>query len=168
MVIGGGKVSVSDADVRRLYEQQFKKGGTQVHLATIRLAYPMGATEAQKEEIKQKAETILNAVKQGQSFSEAAGKLSLKPSDVGFVSQADLDPRLAQFLETVKPKEVVPVASQAGIQLIQVLERRNGEARPFEEVAPEIRRILRQQEMEKYFVVWAKTLREKAHIKIML
>jgi peptidyl-prolyl cis-trans isomerase SurA len=168
VVIGGAKVSVSEAEVRRLYDKQFKKGGTQVHLVTIRLPYPAGATEAQKEEVKQKAETILNAVKRGESFSEAAGKLSLKPSDVGFVTQADLDPHLAEYLDKLKLKEMVPVLSQAGIQLIQVMGRRSGEARPFEEVAPEIRRIVEQQEMEKYFVEWAKGLREKAHIKIML
>jgi peptidyl-prolyl cis-trans isomerase SurA len=168
VVVGGAKVSISDAEVRRLYEQRFKKGGTQVHLVTIRLPFPIGATQAQKEEIKQKAETILNAVKRGESFSEAAGKLSLQLSDAGFVSQGDLDPRLGDFLEKLKPKEIAPVATQEGIQLIQVLERRSGETRSFEEMAPEIRRVLQQQEMEKYFNEWAKTLREKAHIKIML
>jgi len=167
-VVGGAKVTVSDAEVRRLYEERFKKGGTQVHLATIRMPYPPGATQAQKDEIKQKAETILNAVKRGESFSEAAGKLSLKASDAGFVSQGDLDPRLAEYLEKLKPNEIAPVASQEGIQLIQVLGRRGGEARSFEEMAPEIRKVLQQKEMEKYFFEWAKTLREKAHIKIML
>ncbi len=127
MVVGGAKVSVSDAEVHRLYDQRFKKGGTQVHLATLRMPYPPGATQAQKDEVKQKAETILNAVKGGESFPEAAGKLSLQPSDVGFVSQGDLDPRLAEYLEKLKPKEIAPVASQEGIQLIQVLERRSGE-----------------------------------------
>jgi peptidyl-prolyl cis-trans isomerase SurA len=168
MAVGGAKVSVSDAEVRRLYDQRFKKGGTQVRLATIRMPYPQGATEAQKEEIKQKAETILNAVKGGESFSAAAGKLSLKPSDVGFVPQSDLDPRLAEYLEKLKQNELLPVMTQEGIQLIQVAERRSGESRSFEEVAPEIRRVLQQQGMEKYFFEWTKTLREKAHIKIML
>jgi peptidyl-prolyl cis-trans isomerase SurA len=168
-VVGGTKVSVSDADVRRVYDQRFKKGGAQVHLATVRMPYPPGATEAQKNEVKQKAEAILNAVKRGESFSEAAGKLSLKATDAGFVSQSDLDPRLAEYLEKLKPNEIAPVASQEGIQLIQVLARRSGgETRSFEEMASEIRRVLQQQEMEKYFFEWAKTLREKAHIKIML
>jgi len=167
-VVGGAKVTVSDAEVRRLYEERFKKGGNQVHLATIRMPYPPGATQAQKDEIKQKAETILNAVKRGESFSEAAGKLSLKAADAGFVSQGDLDPRLAEYLEKLKPNEIAPVASQEGIQLIQVLGRRGGEARSFEEMAPEIRKVLQQKEMEKYFFEWAKTLRGNAHIKIML
>jgi len=168
VVVVGAKVSVSEAEVRRLYDQKFKKGGAQVHLVTLRMPYPLGATPEQKDATKEKAETILNAVKRGESFAEAAGKQSLTLSDVGFVSQNDLDPRLAEFLDQLKPKEVAPVATQEGIQLIQAKERRSGEARPFEEVAPEIRRILQQQEMEKYFTEWARTLREKAHIKIML
>jgi peptidyl-prolyl cis-trans isomerase SurA len=169
VMVVGTKATVSDAEVRRVYDQRFKKGGNQVHLVTLRLPYPPGTTQAQQEETKQKAETILNAVKRGESFPEAAGKLSLKPSDVGFVTQSDLDPRLAEFLIKLKPKEVGPVVTQEGIQLIQVLgQRSGGEGRSFEQVAPEIRRVLQQQEMEKLFFEWAKTLREKAHIKIML
>jgi peptidyl-prolyl cis-trans isomerase SurA len=168
MMVAGAKVSISDAEVRRLYDQRFKKGGTMVHLVTLRMPYPPGATQAQQDEIKEKAEAILNAVKRGESFEGAAAKHSLKPSDAGFVSQSDLDPRLAEFLEQLKPKEIAPVATQEGVQLIQVVARRTGESRSFEETAPEIRRILQQQEMEKYFVEWVKTLRDKAHIKIML
>jgi peptidyl-prolyl cis-trans isomerase SurA len=168
MVVAGTKANINDAEVRRIYEQQFKKGGTQVHIVTLRMPFPPGATEAQKDETKQKAETIVNAIKRGESLAEAAGKLSLKASDVGFVAQSDLDPRLAEYLDKLKPKEVAPILTPEGIQLMQVLDRRSGEARPFEAAAPEIRRILQQQEMEKYFGEWVKTLREKAHIKIML
>jgi peptidyl-prolyl cis-trans isomerase SurA len=168
VVVVGAKVSINDAEVRRIYDQRFKKGGTQVHLVNLRLPFPPGATQEQKDATKEKAETILNAVKRGESFAEAAGKFSLKLSDVGFVSQSDIDPRLGEFLDQLKPKEVAPVMTMEGIQLIQVMARRSGEARPFEEVAPEIRRILHQQEMEKHFTEWAKTLREKAHVKIML
>ena len=71
-VVVGAKVTVNEAEVRRLYEQQFKKGGTQVHIVTIRMPFPAGATQAQKEEVKQKAETVLNAVKRGESLAEAA------------------------------------------------------------------------------------------------
>jgi peptidyl-prolyl cis-trans isomerase SurA len=168
VVVVGTKVSISDTEVRRLYDQQFKKGGTQVHIITLRMPFPPGATEAQKEEIKQKAEDILKLVKRGESLAGAAGQFSLKPSDVGFVAQSDLDPRLAEYLEKLKPKEVAPILTQEGIQLMQVVARRSGESRPFEEAAPQIRRILQQQEMEKYFGEWVKTLREKAHIRIML
>jgi peptidyl-prolyl cis-trans isomerase SurA len=168
VLVVGAKVSISEAEVRRVYEQKFKKGGTQVHIVNLRLPYPPGATQEQKEAVKEKAETIINAVKRGETFTEAAAKFSLKPQDVGFVSQSDLDPRLAEYLEKLKPKEVGPVATPEGLQLVQVVGRRTGEARSFEEVAPEIRRILQERAMEKSFFEWVKTLREKAHIKIML
>ena len=164
----GSKVVVSEAEVRRLYDERFKNSSVQVHILTIRMPFPPGATDAQKEETKQKAEAILKDVNRGVPFVEAAGKFSLTPTDVGFVSQNDLDPRLGEYLAKLKPKEVAPIATPEGFQLIQVAGRRSGEARPFEEVAPEIRRMLTQQEMEKKFTEWVKTLREKAHIKIML
>jgi peptidyl-prolyl cis-trans isomerase SurA len=135
-VVVGTKVMVSDAEVRRLYEERFKKGGSQVHLATLKLPFPPGATSEQKEEFKKKAETIIMDVKRGESMAAAAGKFSLKPTDVGFVNQSDLDPRLAEFLGQLKMNEVAPVETPEGYQLIQILDRRSGPARPFEEVAP--------------------------------
>jgi peptidyl-prolyl cis-trans isomerase SurA len=168
VMVVGTKVSINDSEVRRVYDQQFKKGGTQLHIITLRMPFSPGATEAEKEETKRKAETILAGVKRGESLAAAAGQFSLKPSDVGFVAQSDLDPRLAEYIEKLKLKEVAPILTQEGIQLMQVVDRRSGEARPFEEVAPQIRRILQQQEMEKYFAEWVRTLRDKAHIKIML
>ncbi|MGA9755928.1 MAG: SurA N-terminal domain-containing protein [Desulfobaccales bacterium] len=167
-VVVGTKVMVSDAEVRRLYEERFKKSGNQVHLMTLKLPFPPGATSQQKEEAKKNAETIITDVRRGESLATAAGKLSLKPTDVGFVNQSDLDPRLAEFLGQLKMNDLAPVETPEGYQLIQILGRRSGEARSFEEAAPEIRRIVTQQEMNKYFGDWVKTLREKAHIKIML
>ncbi len=165
----GAKSMVSEAEVRRIYEEHYKEGGSaQMHLRAIRMLFPPGATDAQKEELKKKAETVLAEVKNGASLQDAAKKFSLEETDVGFVNQSDLDPRLAEFLGRLKPKEVAPALTPEGIQLIQLVERRSGQARPFEEVAPEIRRILQQKEMEKRFSEWVKTLREKAHIKIML
>jgi peptidyl-prolyl cis-trans isomerase SurA len=167
-VVVGSKVTISEAEIRRLYEERFKKGGNQVHLVTLRMPFPPGATSEQKEATKQKAESLINAVKRGESLMDASKKLSLDPTDVGFVAQSDLDPRLAEFLGQLKLKDVAPVETPEGYQLIQLIDRRSGEARSFQEVAPEIRRMLTQQEMEKYFTEWIKTLRDKAHIKVML
>jgi peptidyl-prolyl cis-trans isomerase SurA len=164
----GLKSMVSETQVRQVYEARYKEGGVQFHLCAIRMDLPPDATAAQQEEIKKKAETIIKEVRDGATFPEVAKKYSLAEADVGFVSESDLDPRLAQFLGQLSPKGVAPVMTPQGIQLIQLLERRSGQARPYEEVAPEIRRVLTQQEMEKQFSVWVKTLRENAHIKIML
>jgi peptidyl-prolyl cis-trans isomerase SurA len=168
-MVVGSKVMVSNAEVRRLYDEKFKHSGTgQVHLRILKLPFPPGATEAQKKEVKQKAATILSEVKGGESFQEAAGKFSLKPVDAGFVSQRDLDPRLADYLANLKPRGMIPVETPIGYQLIQLVNRRSGGTLPFKEVAPKIRKMLQKQEMAKYFHEWVKTLRQKAHIRIML
>jgi peptidyl-prolyl cis-trans isomerase SurA len=165
----GAKSMVSEAEVRRIYEEHSKEGGSgQMHLRAIRMNFPKGATDAQKEEVKKKAEMVLAELRKGVSMQDAARKFSVEETDVGFVNQTDLDPRLAEFLGRLKPKEVAPALTPEGIQLIQLVERRSGQARPFEEAAPEIRRVLEQKEMGKRFSEWVKTLREKAHIKIML
>ncbi|MCK9375815.1 MAG: SurA N-terminal domain-containing protein [Syntrophobacterales bacterium] len=164
----GSKTTVSDAEVRRLYDQRFKQGGSQIHLVSVKMPFPPGASQEQKSEMNRKADALIKMTKQGESMTAAASKLGLNATDLGFVSQGDLDPRLAEYLEKLKPKEVAPIETPEGYQLIQLAGRRSGEARPFEEVAPEIRRMLMEQEMQKHFGEWVKTLREKAHIKIML
>jgi peptidyl-prolyl cis-trans isomerase SurA len=162
------KVVVTDAQVRRVYNERFKTGGTEVHLIDLKMPFPPGATQAQKDEIKQKAEAIITAVKQGVPFAQAAGKFSLKPTDVGYVARSDLDPRLAAFLDKLQPKEVGPIMTPAGLQLIQVVGHRSGEGKSFKEVAPQIRNMLIHQAMNKEFTKWVKTLRDKAHIRVML
>jgi peptidyl-prolyl cis-trans isomerase SurA len=165
----GSKIIVSDAEVRRVYNEKYKTGGAaQVHLLDLKMPFPPGATEEQKEEIKQRAAAIITAVKQGVPFTQAASKFSLTPTDVGFVSKSDLDPRLAKFLDNLKPNEVGPVSTPAGFQLIQIIGRRSGEAPSFKEVAPQIRNMLMHQAMQKEFTKWVKTLRDKAHIRVML
>jgi peptidyl-prolyl cis-trans isomerase SurA len=160
--------TVSDAEVRRFYDEKYKEGGVKVHLLGMQLPFPPGATDAQKEEQKKKAETIMEEVRNGASFQAAGNKHSMTLTDLGFVSENDLDPRLVQFLGRLKPKEVAPAITPQGIQLFQLVERRSEERRPFEEVAPQIRQLLSQEDVGKEFSRWVKTLREKAHIKIML
>ena len=162
------KVLISDADIRRVYESQSKTGGSQVHLRSIKMPYPADASEAPTAEIRKKAEAIITDVKQGASFPDMARKYSVEEKDVGFMSQDDLDPRLAEVLSRLKDKEVAPIQTPQGFQLIQLLERRSGKAQSYEEAAPQIRNMLIQREMEKHFQDWVKTLREKAHIKIMM
>ncbi|HEY9073166.1 MAG TPA: peptidylprolyl isomerase, partial [Desulfobaccales bacterium] len=135
---------------------------------------PPDITEAKKDELKKTANNVMSEVKNGASFPEVAKKYSLEETDAGFVAQNDLEPKFAEFLSRLKPKEVGPALSPEGIQLIQLVERRSGkegpkaEAQSYEEMAPKIRRALQQKGMEKQFYEWVKTLRAKAHIKIML
>jgi peptidyl-prolyl cis-trans isomerase SurA len=167
-IVAGGKVVVTDSDVRRFYEQEYPKvGGKQLYLKILDMPFPPGATEAQKEEVNKKAELILQEHRQGASWDALREKHALLIQDLGFVSEVDLDPELARFLSTVKTGETAPIQTLKGFQLVQVVNRREGRGRTFEEAAPEIRNLLQRREMEKVFQEWIKGQRERAHVKIM-
>jgi peptidyl-prolyl cis-trans isomerase SurA len=172
LVVGAKKTPVSEAEVRRFYEANFKEGGggQQVHLQMMNMPFPPGATAEQKAGIQKTAEVVLNEYRRGQPLAEIQRKHSLTSQDLGFMNPSDLDPKLAEILAKLKPGELVPIETPNGFQLIILKERRvgKGKPQPFEEVAPEIRRMLAQKDLEKHFMEWVKTLREKAHIKIML
>lgn len=167
---GAKNVEVSDAEVRRFYDANFREGGggKQVHLRMINLPYPPGATEAQKEEVQKKAESILKDVRLSGSLAAAQQKEGVSIQDLGFINQGDLNPQLAAVIGKLRPREVAAIHSPQGFQLVVVVERRTGKPPSLEEVAPQIRRILASQDRQKQFLEWVKTLRAKAHIKIML
>lgn len=165
-----GKVTVSEEELRRFYETQFpKEGGTRLHLKILSIPFPAGATTAQKEEVQKKAEDVLKEVKQGAALEELGKKYEISLQDLGFISEGDLDPKLAQFLRGLKPKEVGPIQTPQGFQLVQLVARKSGgEVRSYDEAAPQIRSILMRQEMSKRFSEWVRGLRDKAAVKIML
>ncbi|MGQ9688139.1 MAG: SurA N-terminal domain-containing protein [Desulfobaccales bacterium] len=167
-IIAGGKVVVTESEVHRFYDQEYPKtGGKQLHLKMLKIPFPPGAAEAQKEELKKKAELILQEHRRGVSWEELRDKHGVLIQDLGFVSESDLDSELAQHLAKVKTGDVAPIQTLQGFQLVQVVDRRDGRSRSFEEAAPEIRATLQRRAMERIFQDWMKNLREKAHVKIM-
>lgn len=169
LVTVGAKVTLTDEEMRRFYEQEYPKtGGSRVHLQMVALPYPAGATQSQKDEVRQKAEVILKESRQGVKLEELRQRHALLMQDLGFIAESDLAPELAAFLAKVKPGEVGPIETPQGFQLVQVVDRRSGAPKSFEEAKPDINRVLMRQKMGREFSEWLKGLREKAHIKIML
>ncbi len=165
-----GKVAVSDAEVRRFYDEHTKEGGSQsqVHLRLMNLPFPGDATAAKKEEIQKKAEEIIREIRQGRPFPEVAKKHGAQEMDLGFMAVGDVAPQLAEHINRMKPGEIAPVLTPKGLQLVQLAARRAGKTVSFEEAAPEIRKMLTRRDMDKRAGEWLKGAREKAAIKIML
>jgi peptidyl-prolyl cis-trans isomerase SurA len=169
MVAVGAKVTISDEEMRQFYDREFPKtSGSRLHLQIAALPYPTGATQAQKDEVRQKAEIILKEYRQGVSLEDLRKKHALLMQDLGFIAESDLARELSEFLKKLKPGEVGPIETPQGFQLVQLLDRRSGTSKSFEEAKPEINKFLLRQKMGKHFSEWLKGLRDKAHIKIML
>jgi peptidyl-prolyl cis-trans isomerase SurA len=171
VAVGSKITPVTEAEIRRFYDTEFPKTqtGQRVHLRVIELPFPPGATAAQKEDVKKKAEELLKEGQKGGSFEALAAKFGAKGRDLGFISTGDLNPQLTQLLERLKPGEVAPIETPQGFQFMQLVAKKaGGQPRSYEEAAPQIRAFLQRQAMDKKFGEWVKTLRVKAHIKIML
>lgn len=172
IAMGAKKAEVPEAEVRRFYDANVREGGggNQVHLQIINVPFPPGATPGQKAEVQKKAETVLKDYRLSGSLAETQRKHALTGQDLGFINVTDLNPQLGELINKLRPGEVAPIQSPEGFQMVVLVGKRSGSGkRPsFEEAAPEIRQMLSSQVMQKQFVEWVKTLREKAHIKIML
>jgi peptidyl-prolyl cis-trans isomerase SurA len=171
IALGAKKTDVPEAEVRRFYERNLREhpsGGNQVHLQIINMLFPPEATAAQKEEVQKKAEAVLKDFRLSGSVAAIRQKYSLTVQDLGFINQTDINPQVGELLTKLRPGEVAPVHTPQGFQLVFLVDRRSGKPPSFEEAAPEIRKVLANQAMQKEFLEWIKTLRAKAHIKIML
>jgi peptidyl-prolyl cis-trans isomerase SurA len=169
----GKKVKISEEDIRRYYQSHYRQGAHQVHLKAIELPFAANPSASQKEEVRALAEKIIEECKRGGSFEALAKQYSQSPTassggDMGYINKNDLDPRLYDFLDRLRPGEVVPIQNPNGFQILKLVDRRAGQPRTLEEAKPEIQHILMNEAMAKEFSVWIKTLRAKALIKIFL
>lgn len=168
-IVASGKAVVTEKEVHDFYDNEFPKtSGGQVHLKILNMPFPPGATDAQKEEVKKKAELILQENRQGASWEQLRDKYSVLIQDMGFVAESDMDPELVQFLGKVKTGETAPIQTLNGFQLVQVADRKDSKTLSFEQAAPKIREFLARREMEKTFKEWIKGQKDKSHIKIMM
>jgi len=168
-IVAAGKAVVTDKEVHAFYDKEFPKTtGGQVHLRILNMPYPPGATEAQKEEVKKKAEMILQENRKGVSWEQLRDKYSIMLQDMGFIKESDLDPELVQFLGKVKTGETAPIQTLKGFQLVQVVDRKDSKTLSYEQAAPKIRDHLERQDVEKTFKEWIKAQKDKSHIKIMM
>jgi peptidyl-prolyl cis-trans isomerase SurA len=168
-IVAAGKAVVTEKEVRDFYDKEYPKtAGGQIHLKILNMPFPPGATDAQKEEVKKKAELILQENRQGASWEQLRDKYSVLIQDMGFVAESDMDPELVQFLGKIKTGETAPIQTLNGFQLVQVVDRKDSKTLSFEQVAPKIREFLARREMEKTFKEWIKAQKDKSHIKIMM
>ena len=111
----GAKSMVSEAEVRRIYEEHYKEGGSaQMHLRAIRMPFPPGATDAQKEELKKKAETVLAEVKSGVSLQDAGQEILLGRDRCRFCQPKRPGPPAGGIFRAVKTQRGGPGLDSGG------------------------------------------------------
>jgi peptidyl-prolyl cis-trans isomerase D len=138
---------VSDDELKVQYQQDIQQYQVpnRVHVQHV-LLMTVGKTDAEIEEIRQKAEDVLKQAKKGAKFDELAKKYSEDPGtkdkggDLGFIIQGQTVP---EFEKTAFSQPVGSISdlvkTQYGFHIIKVLEKETAHTKPFEEVKDSIK-----------------------------
>src|ERR1700726_398358 len=138
---------ISAAELKAQYQQNIQQYEVpnRVHAEHI-LLMTVGKTDAEIEEIHQKAEDVLKQAKKGTNFEELAKKYSEDPGskdkggDLGWLMQGQTVPefeKTAFGLDKGKISDLVK--TQYGFHIIKVLDKETAHTKPFEEVKDSIK-----------------------------
>ena len=169
------KISVGDDEVRALYAQNVRQASgdaMQIHLKQIFLSLPQAATASQIDEKRRLGMKIVAELRGGKDFTQLAkqhgdDQASKAGGDLGFLARGDLPPELREPVVSMDPGDVRgPIQSERGLHILQLIEKKSGEVKSFDEVKEELRRQLYEQSLERGIQNWTKELRRKAHVDI--
>ncbi len=125
---------VSDAEIDNLISSPaFKQG--EVHLARILIGLPEGATSAQIDAAKAKADKIEDELKAGRDFSQLAVSSSdapdaLEGGDLGWRPVDELPGPIVQIINAMQPGQVTaPLRDPSGFTIVKLIDRRTPDTR---------------------------------------
>jgi parvulin-like peptidyl-prolyl isomerase len=157
-------VKVSDADEKAFYEQHKNKFNVPEEVNARHILV----------KTKPEAEQIEKELKAGKSFTEIAMKESIdkgsavKGGELGFFSADQMVPAFSKAAFALKkPGQISPIVqSQYGYHIIQLIGRKQGTVKTFEEVKPELQQMLAQQQAKADFEKLINGLKAKTKIDI--
>ncbi len=165
------KVQATDEEVKEVYERDYPAKKT-FTLSHILLKLPEGSTEKGEEQKRAEALSLLDQIREGLPFAEAAGKYSddstSAPSggSLGTYAQGELLPALENAALAMEKGEVGgPSRSHLGFHLIYLTD--TGSTRELlSEVRDKISLSLRTEKEKTARRHWMKELREETYIEI--
>jgi parvulin-like peptidyl-prolyl isomerase len=169
------RVTVSDEEVRTAYQQNVRQlgGDTTAHLKQILIAVPEDAPADEVERRKKVAAKVVELARAGKSWVELAKAYSddagskAEGGDLGWIGKGALVDALDEVVATMDPGDVRgPIRTTQGFHVLQVVERKAGSVRSFDEAKDQLRKQLYDQQVEKASQSWIKELRKKSHVDI--
>jgi peptidyl-prolyl cis-trans isomerase D len=150
-------MQISDDQLKAQYQQNIQQYQVpnRVHVEHI-LLMTVGKTDAEVEEVKKKAQDILNQAKKGSNFEDLAKKYSEDPGtkdkggDLGWIVQGQT---VAEFEKAAfsLPKGSISdlVKTQYGFHILKIMDKESAHTKPFDEVKDSIRTPLLLSEADK-------------------
>jgi peptidyl-prolyl cis-trans isomerase SurA len=169
------RVQVSDDEVKTYYKQNEKlvEGDRQSHLRQILVALPDRSSDPDVATKKRVAEKVTELARGGTSFAELAKQYSdddgtkASGGDLGWVGKGVLVDALDDAMQAMEPGDVRgPIRTDKGWVVLQLVERKAGDVKPYDEIKEQLRKQLYDQQVEKAQQAWIRELRKKAHVDI--
>ncbi|NBC48388.1 MAG: peptidylprolyl isomerase [Gammaproteobacteria bacterium] len=141
----GGEID--EATLRQEYESRLDEftAPEERRVRHILITVPADAEEAELKEARQRLQAVRERILAGEPFDAVAAEVSQDPGtaesggELGWIGRGALDPAFEQAVFALEPDSLSePVRSRFGYHLVEVLDVRGGEPRPFEDVRDEL------------------------------
>lgn len=168
------KIIITDSDIRRYYKNHPERYGgvTQYRLRNIFM--PVVQDPAEEKDTRARMELVLQQLKKGAPFDEMAQKFSMADNandggELGVFFLSDLSAGVqAAVRELKKGKFSGIVKSNGNLQIFFLEDITRTKKQKLEDVVDNIKKRLYDQAVNKKFKKWLKTMRDNAHIRIIL
>ncbi|MFW6052737.1 MAG: peptidylprolyl isomerase [Desulfosalsimonas sp.] len=168
-------IVITDEDIRRYYEANPEEFGGEVkyELRNILLKYPNSEDKAAKNAIYDKMQSIIDKLKDGESFARLAKDFSEAPNapdggELGRFALEDLSKNIRTEIKDLEEGEFSEVVeTEQGFQIFYVQDVVTTPPKPLEEVSDKIADKLYEQRVNQKYNDWLESLREESHIKII-
>jgi peptidyl-prolyl cis-trans isomerase SurA len=169
----GSHITIGKDEVEKYYNEHKKDyvRPEQVGLREIVVATE-GKKDAELPDLKKKAETALQRVKDGEDFGEIAkrfsdGSTAKQGGFLGIYKRGELSKELEDIVFKMKKSELTGVMdTKQGYLVLQVLEHYDEGEQTLAKVEPEIMDKLYSERMEPKLREYLKTLREQSYVVI--
>lgn len=170
------KVIVTDEDIKNYYENNKDKYGeeTEYHLYNILIRKDTFSLTNTNDPGLEKMNAIRARLDNGEDFKDLAAKVSEAPNrddsgNLGFFKPESFSDEIKTAIENLSPGSSTKVLNtDAGYQIFYLEEVRKTKGKTFEEVSDQIHMELYNNIVKEKFKNWLKSIRERAHIKLML
>jgi parvulin-like peptidyl-prolyl isomerase len=169
-----GKVRVTDADVKKLYDERYGKAkpGVRIRVLHILIPVPADTPEAKRKEARAMTEQLREKAVQGGDFGGLARKYSGAPTasqgGLTVFREADAPADIKRAIEGLKPGEISPVVENSyGENLFQLLDKFDPAEVPYEQVADRLRGELMEQQTMPAFEKWIADVRKSRYIEVV-
>ena len=131
------RIRITDLEIDRLVDQQraAAQADAELNIAQILVTVPEGASVAEREAARRKAERALARVRAGEAFATVARELSddsnrAKGGEIGLRPSSRLPDLFVDAVRPLSPGDVAPAVlpSGAGFHVLKLLDRRDGAA----------------------------------------